>query len=94
VSSALQRSEKCTTGLGKDQRTHTVPLGIIHQQPTTSNGATHKKGGENNSQFTHWQRFFKFSLITTIISILFYIIICMPAKKWFLPFLCAFTQFT
>jgi hypothetical protein len=73
VSSALQRSEKCTTGLSKDQRTHTVPLGIIHQQLTTFNGAIHKKGSEYNSQFTHWQRFFYFALITTKTSTLLFL---------------------
>jgi hypothetical protein len=58
VSSTFQRSEKCTTGLGKDQGTHTAPLGFIHQQPTISNGAIHKKGSENNSLFTNLLRFF------------------------------------
>jgi len=93
VSSSLHRSEKYTTGLGKDQRTHTVPLGFIHQQLTTSNGAIHKKGNENNSVYSFAKVFFLICINNTHNKYLpfFYIIICMPAKKWILPFLCAFT---
>lgn len=85
MSFALQRSEKCTTGLGKDQCTHRVPLGFIHQQPTTSNGAIHKKMVKTIKILPICKDFLKFALITSIF-LFFHIIRCMPAKKWFLPF--------
>jgi len=89
VSSALHRSEKCSTRLGKDQRTRTLPLGIIHQLTT----AIHKKGSESNSQFTQWQSFFFLIFINNNhdkYPPFFHIIRCMPPKKWFLPFFMCF----